>query len=30
MAGGGVVEFYDQAGVLAKTIRLETEEKKAA
>ena len=30
LAGGGVVEFYNQAGVLLKTISLEETDKKAA
>jgi hypothetical protein len=29
-AGGGMVEFYDQAGVLLKTVSLEETEKKTA
>ena len=29
LAGGGVVEFYDQAGVLLKTVSLEETDKKA-
>ena len=30
LAGGGVVEFYDQAGMLLKTVSLAETDKKAA
>ena len=30
LAGGGMIEFYDQAGVLVKTVRIAAQEEKAA